>query len=149
MPDDKSLCDAYATSQALPALNDRLALRLEKLAGLVSRSGPLPPGPVLLWKDKTRTIRHKQIGKELFVGRRVENDGIRLPDDEFLGRRHFVIRNLGEECVLEDLASVNGTAVNETDNRVKKRLLLDGDMIFAGCHIFAFLYQRAPAPQKS
>ncbi|HEY3862541.1 MAG TPA: FHA domain-containing protein [Verrucomicrobiae bacterium] len=53
------------------------------------------------------SVQHKQIDNELLVGRRVSEEGIKLPDDEFLGHRHFAIRRNGDECILKDLGSTD------------------------------------------
>jgi pSer/pThr/pTyr-binding forkhead associated (FHA) protein len=81
------------------------------------------------------------IRSELVVGRETGGRGLTLSADLYLGRSHFVIRTQAEDCLLEDLNSRNGVAVNDPKNRVRSRVLRDGDIIFAGDHVFLFLSQ--------
>jgi FHA domain len=143
----KELQAAYQTMTGFPAANDQLGLRLQRIADLMSRAGPLPPGPVLLWQKQDQSVGHVAVGAELIVGRQPGADtaNLELPEDSYLGRRHFAIRRQDVDYVLEDLDSRNGIAVNDTSTRTQMRLLRDGDIIFAGDHIFLFLYRRGTA----
>jgi pSer/pThr/pTyr-binding forkhead associated (FHA) protein len=76
-----------------------------------------------------RDVRHLQ-GAEVVIGR--EDGDIVFRDDEFLSRRHAVMRWQGNHCVLEDLKSSNGTFV-----RVRGPQLLDsGDTLRMGDQMF-------------
>ncbi len=55
-----------------------------------------------------RDVRHLH-GIEVVLGR--EEGEIVFRDDEFLSRRHAVLKWQGGQCVLEDLRSSNGTFV--------------------------------------
>jgi FHA domain-containing protein len=142
LPSADDLREISQTLSGLPAANDQLAERLQYIADLVANVGCLPAEPLLLWRETNRLVRHAVIGKELVVGRQSQACGLAFPEDKLLSRRHFVARTTGHECTLEDLKSHNGTALNRPDNRVRLEPLRDGDLIYAGSYVFAFL---APA----
>jgi pSer/pThr/pTyr-binding forkhead associated (FHA) protein len=76
-----------------------------------------------------RDVRHLH-GPEVVIGR--EEGDIVFRDDEFLSRRHAVLRWQGNQCLLEDLKSSNGTFV-----RVRGPQLLDsGDTLRMGDQMF-------------
>ena len=125
------------------AANDELGIRLQKVADLLSRSGPLPEEPVLIWQESAGAVQHAVIRDGMVVGRQAGEGGLTFAKDNFLGRQHFAIRHVGPDFFLEDLKSRNGTAINDAKIRIKSRLLRDGDIIFAGNHIFVFLCHRA------
>ena len=58
-------------------------------------------------------------------------------DEESISRNHAVIELDGDELVIRDLKSTNGTFVN--DRPVEKRGLRDGDQVKIGRTIFKFL----------
>lgn len=60
-------------------------------------------------------------------------------EDLFVSRHHCVIRNEGEECLIEDLNSANGTYLN--GERVNKGLLKEGCLIQTGISQFIFKLQ--------
>jgi pSer/pThr/pTyr-binding forkhead associated (FHA) protein len=76
------------------------------------------------------------------IGRLVSND-IWL-EDPFVSRHHCVIRNEGDEYIIEDLNSANSTYVN--GERVKATLLKEGSLIWIGASRFRF---RLQDPQES
>jgi hypothetical protein len=130
------------TLTGTPARMDKLRPRLEHIESLLAQAGKLPDKPVLVWREADGSRRHAVIGAKLVVGRHPDKADLALAGDKLLSRRHFVIRASGEDCELEDLNSRNGTMVNDPRNRVQRQWLLDGDLILAGNHIFAFLCQR-------
>jgi hypothetical protein len=138
---DSDLKDAYKTMMGLPTTNDTIAIRLQKISELLKKQrdmGDLPQGAVLLWEGSDGTVRHICIRKELVVGRQPDEGGLAFPNDQTLSRKqHFLIRNAGHDFILEDKSS-NGTAINEPKNRIKNRILRDGDIVFAGNQIFVF-----------
>ena len=69
---------------------------------------------------------------------RLESNDIRL-EDPFASRHHCVIRNEGEQYLIEDLNSANGTYVN--GERVNTRSLQDGSLIEIGASQFIFKLQ--------
>jgi len=134
--------DISETLTAPPQSSDPLLPHLELLADLLADAGSLPREPVLVWREPNQQVRHAAIGSRLVVGRHADAASLALPEDKLLSRAHFAVRPVEEGCELEDLRSRNGTAVNTSENRVRRRLLRDGDLILAGEHIFAFLDQR-------
>lgn len=145
MPPSEELQEICQTISGLPSPNDQIATRLRYVADLLANAGPLPTVPVLVWREEDHSVRHALIGKGLVVGRQTGQSGLALPDDKLLSRRHFEVRTTGAECMLEDLQSRNGTAINRPEARVTQRSLCDGDLILAGNHIFAFLDQSKTA----
>jgi pSer/pThr/pTyr-binding forkhead associated (FHA) protein len=72
------------------------------------------------------------------IGRQPSND-ISL-DDPYVSRNHCLIRNEGDEYMLEDLNSANGTYVD--DARVKGSAhLREGSLIQIGNSLFVFKLQ--------
>lgn len=68
--------------------------------------------------------------RQLSIGRRSHND-VRI-DDPAVSGEHAVIVRIGEDAVLEDLDSTNGTKVN--GQPVKKHFLQDGDVVELALH---------------
>ena len=130
------------TLTGMPARNDQLVPRLEYVAELLADAGKLPSEPVLVWREGNRKLKYAPVGVKLVVGRQAEGTDVALRDDKLLSAKHFAVKVSGEGCKLKDLNSRNGTAVNEPQNRIRSRLLRDGDLILAGKHIFVFLDQR-------
>jgi hypothetical protein len=123
----------------LPTPGDLLARRLELVADLLAGAGSLPKEPLLLWRPAGQAARHAVIGQELVVGRNTGQTGLTLAEDAGLSRRHFLVRHAADSCVLEDLQSRNGIAINRPEQRVQQHVLRDGDLILAGSHVFIFL----------
>jgi hypothetical protein len=139
LPPAHDLRDASRTMTGLKVPSEDLTRRLEWMSDLLAGAGSLPKEPLLLWREAGQSARHLVIGQELVVGRNTGQTGLSLPEDAGLSRRHFLIRLADMACVLEDLQSRNGTAVNRPEQRVQKHTLRDGDLILAGSHVFVFL----------
>jgi len=58
-------------------------------------------------------------------------------DDESVSRNHAMVLNLGDQHIVKDLDSTNGTFVN--DRRSAEVILRDGDLLKIGRTIFKFL----------
>ncbi len=58
-------------------------------------------------------------------------------NEESVSRKHAVIENDGQELLIRDLDSTNGTRIN--DRLVTERILRDGDQMRVGRTIFKFL----------
>lgn len=142
LPSVRQLREAYHTLSGLPARNPGFATRLQYVADLLNQAGDLPRSDLLVWREPDGAIHHAIISEPFVVGRSAGPPGLAFPEDTLLSRTHFSISLAGEGCVLQDLDSKNGTAVNEPGERVGQRLLRDGDLVLAGNHIFAFLGQR-------
>ncbi len=70
----------------------------------------------------------------MIIGRAPDAD-VRL-DAPNVSRRHASLKKIGEQYVLEDLGSVNGTFVN--DQKVQSQILQDGDLIEIGKFLLVF-----------
>ncbi len=79
------------------------------------------------------------------IGRQSSND-IRL-DDPFVSRHHCVIRNEGEQHMIEDLNSANGTFID--GERVKAGPLKEESLIQIGASLFLFRLQNSDESRTS
>lgn len=85
-------------------------------------------------------LGHYFIDKDKFVvGRKADSD-IRL-DDTGVSKEHILIRTVGNDQVLEDCGSTNGTNVNGV--RVNKHILQNNDVIELGPFRLKYVNQRA------
>jgi diguanylate cyclase (GGDEF)-like protein len=75
--------------------------------------------------------------QQLTIGR-IEDNDIVLPSD-CVSRRHSRLELRGEEVFIVDLASTNGTFVNDEPKPVKERRLNRGDQLKVGDTIFKYL----------
>jgi pSer/pThr/pTyr-binding forkhead associated (FHA) protein len=73
------------------------------------------------------------------IGRLGSNDV--CLEDPFVSRHHCVIRNEGDEYMIEDLSSANGTYLN--GERVNVRSLKEGCLIAIGSSRFLFTRQNS------
>jgi hypothetical protein len=143
LPPIEKLREACQTISGLAPPTDQFVARLQLIAKLLADSGPLPPVPLLVWREESEdSVRHAPLEDEFVVGRMAGAPGLSLASDKLLSRRHFVIHAEGVGFSLEDLNSHNGTSINRTRNSVQRHFLHDGDVIFAGDHLFVFLDQR-------
>ncbi len=60
---------------------------------------------------------------------------MRIPDDEYMSRAHFMITREADTFFIHDLQSTNGTQVN--GRSVSAQVLLPNDRIVAGQTLFA------------
>ena len=81
------------------------------------------------------------LGKRTTIGRTPDND-VQI-DAKFISRRHAVARRDGDNTVIEDRNSTNGTYVN--GQRVNRRTLKDGDLVTLGKTEFRFSVNKPPA----
>jgi hypothetical protein len=140
-PSAQELRDACQTLSGMPASNSELATKLRYVAELLADAGPLPRFPLVVWREANQKVRHAVIQRPLVVGRAPGSAGLAFPEDRLLSREHFSLRVTEDGCLLRNLKSKNGTAINTANQSVGERLLRDGDLILAGNHIFAFLDQ--------
>jgi hypothetical protein len=139
IPPPAELREIFQTVSGGAPAADLFATRLQYVADLIAALGPLPQEPVLAWREAGNSARHARIGRKLVVGRQTGDSGLSLAGDDQLSRRHFALRTQGANCALQDLDSRNGTAINASENRIRKHSLCDGDLIYAGRHIFVYL----------
>ncbi len=80
---------------------------------------------------------------------RTEWSDFAIPHDKLMSGQHFLVECNKGECYLSDLASTNGTFVN--NERVTKVKLLDGDVIRTGETSFSVTLERdvGTAPESS
>src|SRR5438132_13579849 len=83
--------------------------------------------------------------KELVVGRASNTDMVLMED--MVSRKHAKITVAGEDVVIQDLGSTNGTFVN--GEKVKRAKLKDGDRVLIGPSILKLVLQAAPANAPS
>jgi len=140
-PTPEELRAACQTLLGMPGPSSELATKLRYVAELLADAGPLPPSPLLVWREANQKLRYAVIHGVLVVGRAPGPEGLAFPEDRLLSRDHFSVSVTEDGCLLRNLKSKNGTAVNAATETVGERLLRDGDLIFAGSHIFAFLDQ--------
>ena len=138
-PTPEELRAACLTVSGMPAPNPDLAAKLWYIANLLAGAGPLPSCAILVWRENDQTVRHAVIQDPFVVGRAPGRSGLAIPEDKLLSRKHFSICVTEEGWLLRNLNSKNGTGVNGVEEKVRQRLLRDGDLILAGNHIFAFL----------
>lgn len=79
--------------------------------------------------DGPQVGRDYRLGETTTIGRDAVDCDVILSDPK-LSARHARIRKEGDEFILYDLASKNGTFVNE--NRVQRQILADNDIIVVG-----------------
>jgi len=132
---------ACHTLWGMPGPTPELATKLRYVAELLADAGPLPPVPLLVWREANQKVCHAVIQGPLVVGRAPGSAGLAFPEDRLLSREHFSLRVTEDGCLLRNLKSKNGTAINTASQTVGERLLRDGDLILAGNRIFAFLDQ--------
>ena len=140
-PRPEDLRAACQTLLGMPGPNPELAAKLRFIADLLADAGPLPPSPLLVWREGNQAVRHSPIQGALVVGRAPGATGLAFPEDRLLSRDHFSINATDDGYLLRNHESKNGTAINTASQTVGERLLRDGDLILAGNHIFAFLDQ--------
>jgi hypothetical protein len=111
-----------------PAKTELLRKEPPQLAWLVQRSGP-------------RAGKEFRLGEVTNVGRDASQSDI-VVDDSTVSRQHARVRLEGGRFVLYDLASSNGTFVN--DQQIQKQPLLDGDRVRFGSVDFSFMEVKQP-----
>jgi DNA-binding CsgD family transcriptional regulator len=79
---------------------------------------------------------HELVGSHMILGRDVTSD-IVVFTDKRVSRRHASLTLRDGQWVVSDLASRNGTLVNE--RLVQEHPLVDGDRIRVGASVFVFL----------
>ena len=112
-------------------------VRSEVVEGDVEPPPPLPqPGrPRLTVLDKAGASRELAIGSEVLVIGRASDADVRLSDTG-VSRRHAELRREGDDHVLVDLGSTNGTSVN--GRPIERVRLTSGDRIELGDTVLVF-----------
>jgi len=85
----------------------------------------------VLLKYKEAVIQDIALDKELTtIGRKPDNDIV--IDNQAVSGHHALIKMEGDELVIEDLSSLNGTYLN--NQKVSKAEIFNGDVILIGVH---------------
>ncbi len=123
------------TRRSANALNERLTAASALLRAL----DRLPAEPSLVFaRAGDAKVEAAPIGAGITVGRGKDST-LCLDECADFSRRHFSVRPQHGAWLLEDLGSRNGTTVDGHDGRITRRLLCDGDIIFAGNLMFLFV----------
>lgn len=93
------------------------------------------PGPVLVVIDDGSVIGRYPLRDERLVIGRHEGSDVQL-EDPGASRRHAEIRRQGDDFLVADLGSTNGTLVNEA--AVSEHVLEEGDRITIGSTVLEF-----------
>lgn len=95
--------------------------------------------PKLILQFDGRPLKEYAVGSIVTIGRLPDNN-IAIDNPAVSGHHARVVRN-GNECVLEDLKSTNGTFVNQ--RQVTRQTLRHGDVVLVGKHTLAFEQEAA------
>ncbi len=90
--------------------------------------------PRLMLRFEDRVLRECPLGLMVTIGRLPDNNVI--IDNPAVSSHHACIFRDGEDFVVEDLGSTNGTFVN--GRRVARQALRDGDVLLVGKHTLVF-----------
>jgi pSer/pThr/pTyr-binding forkhead associated (FHA) protein len=102
--------------------------------------------PKLILQFDGRVLKECVVGSAVTIGRLPDNTLV-IENPAVSGHHARVVRQ-GDECVLEDLESTNGTYVN--DRHVTRHVLKHGDAVLIGKHtlLFEHLVVQPAAPPK-
>ena len=136
-----------ASLLALPSEFRDAGARIEIFDAMLGNLEHEPDGPALVFKARGGGTADfiPLTDDEIRIGRQPLNDqnpnGCQLafPDQPKMSGRHFRISIEGDDYVVEDLDSKNGTYLAGLENRrIQKRILCPGDILLAGDMVFAF-----------
>lgn len=145
---DEALSELIVHSAAtIPKTNfltDDVADRVRGFSELYDAIADKPEGAALLFRDPvTASVRSHRLGEDLVVGRLPQNtkqagSGLAVEDGR-MSREHFKITLTDGFYVLKDLASLNGTFVNNKPHAINEDVtLIAGTTIHAGDVVFVF-----------
>jgi pSer/pThr/pTyr-binding forkhead associated (FHA) protein len=103
---------------------------------------PPPPAAWLVIRSGKQVGRDYRLGAQTTIGR----DGLVCDfvlDDDSVSAQHARIKEERGQFILYDLASTNGTLLN--DKRIERSALVDGDIIGIGATKLAFKEVKASA----
>jgi pSer/pThr/pTyr-binding forkhead associated (FHA) protein len=101
--------------------------------------------PRLTLQFEGLVLKEYAIGSAVTIGRLPDNTVV-IDNPAVSGHHARVIRD-GDQVVLEDLESTNGTFVN--DKHVTRHILKDGDVVLVGKHRLAFDSAAAPESEQA
>jgi len=132
------LREADKTAVGNPPRLDELLQQLQRVSALTASAGRQVTEPSLLVEDRAKQVTVRAIGERLSFGR-AEACDLAYPGLTDVSRLHFEIHREGEDFILKDAGSVNGTFINRRAERVTTHRLRDGDVIGAAGFTFAFV----------
>jgi Condensation domain/FHA domain len=138
LSEDVAAIDGNAVSSAARLGHIRHAL--ERMGAIQDPLNAETPAHLLIRLDGNTAVWHV-LGERTTIGRTAEND-VRI-DAEFISRRHAVALRDGDDTVIEDLKSTNGTYVN--GERISRHTLKNGDVVALGTMEFHFSLNETPA----
>ena len=95
----------------------------------------------ILVAHEGKTVEERELKPgRLVIGRTSDND-LQI-DSKFISRHHCQIVTQADACVIEDLNSTNGIAVQS--KRVRRHNLNDGDVVHVGQHEIMYIDERTP-----
>lgn len=122
----------------ITALERELGCEPEILEDLpLEDAEPVPPTPVLVLREGLPDERRIRLERGVQIGRGRASD-VRVRDDCKASRLHCRIEPIGEEWVVTDLASANGTLVNG-DLISRPTRLYGGEELIVGASFLRFL----------
>ncbi len=139
LPTDSELADAGRT---LTIQRPSAAGVRERLMAASTLLGSLERQPaeasLVFARGAEAKVEAVPVGSGITVGRGADCT-LCIAECADLSRRHFTVRPQSGAWLLEDIGSRNGTTVDGRDGRITRRLLRDGDFIFAGPLMFLFV----------
>src|SRR6516164_6387182 len=99
----------------------------------------------LAWQREDGVFKRYPLGSMVTIGRLPDNTVV--IDNPAVSSHHACVFRDGEEFVVEDLQSTNGTFVNST--RVVRETLHHGDVVLVGQHRLVFDERAAAEPTAS
>jgi type II secretory pathway predicted ATPase ExeA len=97
-------------------------------------------GRMLLACDGKTVLERELKPGRIVIGRTPDND-VQI-DSKYISRHHCQIVTQPDSCVIEDLNSTNGIAVQS--KRVRRHNLNDGDIVQVGDHEIMYIDERTP-----
>jgi pSer/pThr/pTyr-binding forkhead associated (FHA) protein len=90
--------------------------------------------PRLILQFENRVLKECSVGLMVTIGRLPDNT--LMIDNPAVSSHHACVFRAGDEYVVEDLESTNGTFVNE--KRITRQTLKNGDVVLVGKHTLVF-----------
>jgi pSer/pThr/pTyr-binding forkhead associated (FHA) protein len=139
--------EAPKTLARTPRPADDLRLRLRYIADLINEAGSIKSPAVLITRQAAGQLVVIPLKEKFTFGRNSICD-LNVAADAELSRTHFRLISDHQNYFIEDLASRNGTYVNNYDAKITRRELRNGDLILAGAQVLLF-WRQEPDPLES
>jgi hypothetical protein len=139
--------DLSTTFESAPAGTRQIFERFQIFDRILSSLPIEPEGPALVYEVPGEgradfvllSLDEVRVGRKGISSTHPEDCHLAFPMQKKLSSRHFRIIRQGEDFLLEDIDSKNGTYVNDASERIQSRILKSGDLIEAGGVTFAFV----------